>query len=113
MNNLDELRLIHSEIVAKLRHLENIEILSEHNSNNFALSLMFNKKPMTRVLIEDLFPSSIGKEECICSICTESVLNKKIRKLSCNHIYHKKCLDRWLIRYKGINCPVCRKHVLI
>jgi hypothetical protein len=44
-----------------------------------------------------------------CQIClTDYENNEIIRKLSsCNHFYHKDCVDTWLL--KGMNnCPLCR-----
>jgi hypothetical protein len=52
--------------------------------------------------------SLLKKENPMCSIClTDVTLDKKA--LSCNHIYHKKCIDKWLERKS--TCPVCRKEV--
>lgn len=114
MDNLDELRLVHSQIIAKLRHIKNVEIMSEYGANNFALSLMFTKKPITKELIEQLFPQyQCCEEDGHCPICMETCHNKQVRKMSCKHIYHKTCLDKWLIKYKKVNCPVCRLHFLI
>ena len=113
MDNLDELRLVHSEIMAKIRHINNVNITSEMQANNFALSLIFAKKTITKNLVNNLFPSYICKEEECCSICMENLKDKIVRKMSCKHVYHKVCLDKWLIRYKKANCPTCRLHFLI
>ena len=44
-----------------------------------------------------------------CPICLEKYkIGEYKRKLHfCNHIFHKKCIDKWLIN--NINCPICRK----
>jgi hypothetical protein len=44
-----------------------------------------------------------------CQIClTEYQTNEVVRKLSnCNHLYHKDCIDTWLLKGKN-NCPLCR-----
>lgn len=39
-----------------------------------------------------------------CCICYEPIIEGK--KLNCEHIYHKECIDKWLIE-KRI-CPYCR-----
>jgi hypothetical protein len=45
-----------------------------------------------------------------CSICMEeSKISDTSGKLICSHIFHWKCLDRWL-RTSAI-CPICRKTV--
>lgn len=50
----------------------------------------------------------IGKE---CIICTDEFkLHQGKRILKCEHVYHKKCIDKWLRKYKN-NCPLCRQSV--
>ena len=53
-----------------------------------------------------------------CSICYESMLTDEsdtdveiIQKLSCGHIYHTECIDKWI----NINntCPICREIINI
>lgn len=43
-----------------------------------------------------------------CTICLEPFKsNNKLYGLSCNHYFHKKCIERW---FRGnITCPTCRK----
>lgn len=46
-----------------------------------------------------------------CSICQEEFMEKQYkRELSCNHKYHKKCVDAWL--KTNFTCPICRKSVI-
>ena len=50
-----------------------------------------------------------------CAICYEKIQkNVYIRKLICNHEFHKKCIDKWLFtQFKQHNnvftCPICRQ----
>lgn len=47
--------------------------------------------------------------ETNCSICLESYQpTKYVRKLPCNHKYHKVCIDKWF-KSSSFSCPVCRK----
>lgn len=41
-----------------------------------------------------------------CIICYEQIKNKK-RTLRCRHVFHKKCLARWIDEDKN-SCPTCR-----
>ena len=46
-----------------------------------------------------------------CSICIDQFKsNQKICALSCDHIFHKKCVERWLTREEA-SCPVCKKNI--
>ena len=46
-----------------------------------------------------------------CCICLDDyVLGDKLRILPCDHAYHMKCIDPWLLKNKRV-CPQCRKKV--
>lgn len=46
-----------------------------------------------------------------CCICLDDFEeNDKLRILPCDHGYHSKCIDPWLVKNKRI-CPQCRKRV--
>lgn len=43
-----------------------------------------------------------------CVICFDAIVNKSnCRMLSCFHIFHRDCIDNWLI--KIASCPMCNK----
>lgn len=46
-----------------------------------------------------------------CLICYEPCVFPSIKQLECHHIFHIKCIDKWL--QKNPNCPLCRKHILV
>lgn len=48
------------------------------------------------------------KEEPCCSICL-SYNNSEKRILPCNHIFHRNCINEWLIMKKS--CPICRTEI--
>lgn len=43
-----------------------------------------------------------------CSICLSSIKNSRKYELSCGHIFHKKCIDRWYEIKKDNICPYCK-----
>lgn len=50
-------------------------------------------------------------EENKCSICyTKYNQNDLLRKLKCNHTFHKCCLDNWLLNYNN-KCPFCKNKI--
>jgi len=46
------------------------------------------------------------KKSTYCSICLEKINKLEKYKTKCNHLYHIKCINKWL----KINntCPICR-----
>jgi E3 ubiquitin-protein ligase RHA2 len=59
-----------------------------------------------------------NKQNIECSICCENVKNTEyIRELNCNHTFHKKCIDKWLLcsmkEYEDVRCPICRTNINI
>jgi hypothetical protein len=46
-----------------------------------------------------------------CLICLEDYNPEEdLRLLSCRHVFHKECVDRWLETGRN-NCPACRSQV--
>uniref|UniRef100_A0A7N2MSJ7 RING-type domain-containing protein n=1 Tax=Quercus lobata TaxID=97700 RepID=A0A7N2MSJ7_QUELO len=70
----------------------------EHDMPEFSEELSINlykRKPGTR-------------EEVECAVCMcEIEEGEEIRQLTCDHLFHRVCLDRWL-GYKRLTCPLCR-----
>ena len=52
----------------------------------------------------------IINKEC-CNICCEDYIIGHYKRIlpSCNHVFHKKCVDKWL-KTKS-NCPICRNEL--
>ncbi|KAJ1971974.1 hypothetical protein H4R35_004946 [Dimargaris xerosporica] len=47
-----------------------------------------------------------------CSICLCNFqLGDEARKLPCSHVFHKDCIDVWLVKHSAL-CPICRVHCL-
>lgn len=54
--------------------------------------------------------SCTTKQEC--SVClNEFKPDAEINHLSCGHVFHKSCLEKWL-NYWNITCPLCRNHMM-
>ncbi|XP_073999375.1 E3 ubiquitin-protein ligase goliath-like isoform X2 [Rhodnius prolixus] len=51
-----------------------------------------------------------GESDC-CPVCIEHYkVNDTIRDLPCSHVFHKNCIDPWLLEHR--TCPLCKKDVL-
>jgi len=47
----------------------------------------------------------------LCAICVESYqVSETIRILPCKHVFHKSCVDPWLIEHR--TCPMCKLDIL-
>ncbi|KAL3633792.1 hypothetical protein CASFOL_022554 [Castilleja foliolosa] len=47
-----------------------------------------------------------------CSICLSEFEPKaEINRLSCGHVFHKPCLEKWL-KYWNTTCPLCRNFMM-
>ncbi|KAI5968238.1 hypothetical protein CANMA_002454 [Candida margitis] len=48
-----------------------------------------------------------------CSICLEKYepLRSRVLVLECKHLYHQKCLSKWLINFRR-SCPLCNSTIL-
>jgi hypothetical protein len=49
-----------------------------------------------------------------CSICMSSLVveNQNCVVLNCNHVLHKKCLERFKKSNLEFNCPICREKII-
>lgn len=48
-------------------------------------------------------------DEIVCSICQEHGSEHPWRTLTCSHMYHRPCIDRWLSSHT--QCPICRADI--
>lgn len=46
----------------------------------------------------------------ICNICHNQYKIGEYKRILhyCNHIFHRKCIDKWLCKSKNMDCPLCR-----
>jgi hypothetical protein len=74
----------------------------KYNTNNRSNLKKLNIKPYRRCPKQS--------ECCIC--CQDIKKTEYIRELNCNHQFHKKCIDKWLLcsmkSNEHVNCPICR-----
>ncbi|WOL14710.1 RING-H2 finger protein ATL50 [Canna indica] len=48
-----------------------------------------------------------------CIFCLTSVEEgEEITEIRCKHIFHRHCLDRWLVHRQRATCPLCREVVV-
>ncbi|XP_051514539.1 RING finger protein 148 [Myxocyprinus asiaticus] len=53
----------------------------------------------------------VDSEDTSCAVCTDSFQhNEKVTVLPCRHLYHKKCIEPWLLEHP--TCPICKYNIL-
>lgn len=46
-----------------------------------------------------------------CAVCLDKMeAGEEVRKLSCDHFFHKVCIDPWLLEHH--NCPLCKDDII-
>ncbi|XP_010553533.1 PREDICTED: E3 ubiquitin-protein ligase RHA1B-like [Tarenaya hassleriana] len=62
------------------------------------------------VRFSDLKITGSGSGSECCAVCLyEFEGEDEIRRLTnCRHIFHRSCLDRWMMDYNQMTCPLCR-----
>ena len=54
---------------------------------------------------------ALVRDKCSCSICCDTYkCGEYKRELPCSHVFHKKCIDKWLCG--NDSCPICRVKIL-
>jgi hypothetical protein len=98
----DDPTLLHQNNDSRIRTHENgKETLTKSSLNNSTIIEEFS----------DLDEENKKKYDT-CPICFDDFKDENIiRKLQCHHIFHKKCIDPWLL-YESYTCPVCRDSTL-
>lgn len=56
-----------------------------------------------------------GQEEeeqrILCSICMGDIADKKAKMLGCKHFFHEECLNIWIFKNGGHQCPICKQPI--
>ncbi|KAK7141693.1 hypothetical protein R3I93_015742 [Phoxinus phoxinus] len=53
----------------------------------------------------------VDSEDTSCVVCTDSFTrNEQVTVLPCRHLYHKKCIEPWLLEHA--TCPMCKYNIL-
>lgn len=62
-----------------------------------------NNAPVEYLTLED-------EQDAVCAICLcEYEDEEELRKMQCNHYFHKDCVDEWLRIHR--NCPLCKRDI--
>ncbi|CAI2349092.1 unnamed protein product [Caenorhabditis sp. 36 PRJEB53466] len=74
---------------------------------------LFNaaRKALTRIPTMVIAPGMHHELQSDCAVCLDPYqLQDVVRLLPCKHIYHKSCIDPWLLEHR--TCPMCKNDIL-
>ncbi|KAJ7521162.1 hypothetical protein O6H91_19G040700 [Diphasiastrum complanatum] len=84
-----------------------------HISNKFVSQRVTEeiRKSLTLIRFEHLCEACTSND---CAVClTKFEGQDSILKLpNCSHIFHKACLEKWLLDHQHTTCPLCRSSLL-
>ena len=127
-NNINEIMQIVQEDDNTISLVFNIEIPADdsdddmiimhnthhnHNHNHNNITKKCNKRQRLAHLGRYQKISSkdpLLAENQTCAICLDGYKYGEFKRTmtKCTHIFHKKCIDKWLADSKKMHCPVCR-----
>jgi len=89
------------EIVTRFGSQENESFMKNHRRSQIKSIGKYKKIPKDSELCETA-----------CPICIDNFKeNECYRTLSCNHVFHKRCIDHWF-RKDHSDCPMCRTIII-
>lgn len=98
--------------IPRLDSTESTETMSETTDleTEDSNQIEFSEDVASCTILKKLNQFYVNKRTCPiddCAICLDGFKAKqRCRELPCGHIFHKKCVDRWL--KKNPRCPICR-----
>ena len=88
------------------------EIIDNNNSTDFEDNKLQIKQSDINLHLDKYrkinSDDKLIKSKMECSICINTYrTNEYKRILECGHVFHKRCIDKWIKIYNS--CPICRK----
>lgn len=103
--NLKSNRVVNQLVLKKTKSADHIAGLDMNMQINVHLESFVSLDEIVRK------PKSMRAEDEICSICSHNYILKDYiaRLCTCNHIFHKKCIDEWIKNSDpgNLRCPLC------
>jgi hypothetical protein len=113
-NQINRRTLYHMFSSVVFNHVDNISMLDHLESSNMeSVKLTVSEDELNKIPTFEYqnLSSEIQSFNDACSICKMDYLpTDEIRHIKCNHIFHKECIDPWLLN-ENHKCPVCREEV--
>jgi hypothetical protein len=99
------------KLYTEIKHKSNL-VCSVFKKNNAkcqykAKFISFENEPCCGKHLRKCLSTFLKNADVECSICFSSIKAKDAFKLSCEHIYHEDCINKW--SDQNNSCPLCRK----
>lgn len=93
-------------LIGLFRSIEKIQHLSFEKIKKYKQKQKYNKT-------SPICAYATKFEQYDCVVCLDGFHNSnmKLRKLPCEHVFHKSCIDEWIFNNSG-KCPICNYTVL-
>jgi len=112
-NFLEKIQNIKSDTESNLIIKDLILDLSKETENkDLVIEILNMEKINSSFFKKNTCNASCKKKEHFCTICQEYIKKgeHKIKLCNCGHIFHKKCLNKYLkMQRTNFECPVCRE----
>ncbi|CAG9313190.1 unnamed protein product [Blepharisma stoltei] len=95
-------RLVYDQYFVSYMRARNYAVLPENSVIiEDELERWFPRAPFNRQMVQ--------VSESTCCICFEDFADDaSVRKLTCKHLFHVKCIDDWFQRREAPICPLCK-----
>ena len=121
LNNIEITESNKSEIDNIIRYALK-DFKNKKGNNDIEVKYLHNNKENMKKINKNFF-SELGKFKKIkkndtiitqklnCSICLQKYIPGEYKRTlpNCEHVFHKKCIDKWLKKTDCKHCPLCRK----
>ena len=102
-----QLEILHNIYIIKCKKTSKCNALIRENISIDCSACIERKKCKN---IEKSLPKTICESGETCCICLSDInINDPCVNLSCNHMFHKACISRWVTSHT--NCPYCRTKI--
>tara|TARA_B100000963_G_C22582099_1_gene651320 strand:+ start:627 stop:1067 length:441 start_codon:yes stop_codon:yes gene_type:complete len=127
ISNVNNLNQFIQQIIGSITR--NISYYTNNNSSSFTIEYeivnneLENSNEKKKIKCKDIQKQLGGYKKikiddnllackASCPICLEKFKDNEFkRELKCNHVFHKKCIDKW-IKHQN-TCPICRKKCIV
>ena len=87
----------------------NLSMLHEFCDYESFLETCVNNTIHVLSMKERLGRASKSKDDfSYCIFCSDHIYKNQFKRiLTCNHEFHKSCIDKWIFKYYSTSCPCC------